>query len=260
MKNNYLLTCLMLLPIWCSAQSGQMHYAKLEIKEKEVFIVGPGNMLTVDTLIMHDRSTIKFSSDTPGVLKANVAIVGSKCEISSRGGNGLDSELKKRGTRGRNGGDLDITMHFDKLKSLTIDTRGGTGGDGLDGKNGKNGIKDRQEKKIIKGPKGEDIVTYELIPGTRGTDGTNATTGLPGGNGGNISFTYSTNKFIPVFNHAKARNSITLLHTVGDAGRDGTPGKGGFQSADGVLEHIKKVDSADGQIRLYNANTASAHD
>lgn len=243
-----------------SAFAQTTHIGKLELKPKQVYIVGPDNTLLVDTLIMHDKSVIQFSPEKPGVLKAAVAIVGSNCEILSRGENGQDSEYKTRGTRGKNGGDLNITMHFDKLKSLVIDTRGGTGGDGRDGRNGKNGIKDRREKKIIKGAKGQDIITYEHIPGTPGTNGTNATTGLPGGNGGNISFTYSTKNFIPVFNHSKARNSITLLHTVGDAGRDGKPGLGGFQSEDGILEHKKEPGSVDGQIRLYKANTATAHD
>ena len=41
-------------------------------------------------------------------------------------------------TPGKNGGGLDITMHFDKLKSLTTDTRGGDGGKGYLGKKGVN--------------------------------------------------------------------------------------------------------------------------
>ncbi|WP_162427348.1 hypothetical protein [Pontibacter pudoricolor] len=49
-------------------------------------------MLAADSLIMHDRSSIKFSYDTPGILKATIAIVGSKCEILSRDENGLDSK------------------------------------------------------------------------------------------------------------------------------------------------------------------------
>ncbi|MBB6610938.1 hypothetical protein H7F15_07815 [Pontibacter sp. Tf4] len=254
MKIKNLVPALLMILYAVHAQAQNQHYTKLELKPKEVFIVGPGNVLLVDTLIMHDKATIKFSPSSPGTLKANVAYIGSKCTISSRGEDGLHTRKNRPGTRGSNGGDLDITMHFQELSSLLIDTQGGTGGNGLHGKNGRPGTPDRNEKRIVKGNKGVDIVTYELVPGIPGTDGKNATQGYIGGNGGNITFTYSTAAFIPVFNHANAPHSITLLHTVGDTGKDGTPGKGGFNSKDGELILEKKPQATDGQIRLVNAN------
>jgi len=234
--------------------------SKLVIEAKEIYEVPTGNVLLVDTLIMHDKATIKFSPETKGILQVNYAIIGKKCIITSKGIDGRDTAFNKPGTQGMDGGDLDITINFSRLKSLIIDTQGGAGGKGLNGKDGKKGTPDRREKQKVKGRNGQDIITFVHIPGIPGTDGTNATQGHKGGNGGDITLTYSAKTFIPVFNHAKAPHSIILLHTMGNTGKDGKPGKGGFNSKDGEVIHKEKLEATDGQVKLVNVNGLSVQE
>ena len=258
-----LLTLTVILLITIPAFSQTTHYSRLEIKEKEVFEVGPGNTLIVDTLIMYNKSTIRFSPDTLGVLKAKVVRIGKSCLITAKGEDGIDyrlkaySTLREHGSPGQNGGDLDIQLQIEKLGSLTIDTRGGKGGDGLKGRNGKKGIPERKEKKRVIGANGKYITVNEVIPGVPGTDGTNASTGFHGGNGGNIDLAYSASNLIPVFNNSKARNSITLLYRGGSPGKDGKPGIGGIDSNDGDLITLEKKESVDGEIKLTNLKASS---
>jgi len=260
MKNKHFIAiALLLLTLPTLAQA--THYNKLEIKQNEVFEVDRGNTLLLDTLIMQDGSTIRFSSDTLGTLKANVALIGKRCTISSKGEDGhnyarrYNSYQEEVGSPGKDAGDLNLELHFTALVSLTIDTRGGTGGDGLRGRDGITGSPDRMEKQKIQGANGKYITVNVPIPGTPGTNGTDATTGLSGGDGGNIHFIYSAREFIPVFNNAKAKNSIILLYTGGKAGKDGKPGKGGYQSRDGNLITLDKRESVDGEIKLVNLTT-----
>lgn len=261
---------------------------KLVISKGEVYTVGPDNTLLVDTLVMHDKSTIVFAPETQGMLQASVAIIGNKCTISSKGNNGahtnvgvapnrremgktlehtgktllngdvINADPIDNGTRGQDGGDLKLTLHFERLGSLTIDSCGGRGGNGTNGKNGKKGTPDRQYERKVVGANGQYVPEIVVIPGKKGTDGSDATAGITGGNGGNIDLTYSTNAFIPVFNHDRAQHSISLLHTAGETGRDGLPGKGGFNSFDGRVVHARLTPSKDGEVKLTNANTSSA--
>lgn len=259
MKIRNLLPVLLLLSSFETfAQTNK--YTKLEIKHNEVFEVGLTNMLLADTLIMHDKATIKFSSETAGILQANHAIVGEKCTISSRGANGINSNSKTNGTAGQDGGDLDISLYFAQLGSLTIDTQGGRGGDGKKGRNGASGEAERMEEKEVRGADGKTSKVIVVIPAKSGTNGSDATTGLNGGNGGDIYLTYSTKNFIPVFNNSKARNSIILIHTAGNSGKNGEPGKGGVNSTDGKLIQVNRVETTDGQIRLINLNGAAAQE
>lgn len=263
---------------------------KLVIAKGKTYTVGPGNTLLADTLIMHDKSTIVFAPETQGVLQARVAIIGDKCTISSRGNDGASSNVgiaPKRaedrrtlnntgitlangevvnpdpmdhGARGQDGGDMILELHFDKLGSLTIDSRGGRGGNGTDGKNGKKGTPDREETRKVLVAKGQYVTETILIAGNKGTDGSDATAGIAGGNGGNIDLTYSTNNFIPVFNNSKSKNRISILHTAGETGRDGIPGLGGQGSVDGRVVRSRLADSKDGQLKLNNANSALSSD
>jgi hypothetical protein len=259
---------------------------KLVVAKGETYTVGPGNTLAVDTLIMHDKATIVFAPETLGVLHANVAIIGDKCTISSKGKDGesstvgiapnrqqmrenltnrgktllngevINADPMDNGTRGQDGGNLEINLHFESLGGLTIDSRGGRGGNGTNGKNGNKGTPDRHHEKKVLGAKGQYVTEVFVTPGKKGTDGSDATAGIAGGNGGNIDFTYSTNNFIPVFNNSKSKNRISLLHTAGNTGRDGTPGIGGFNSIDGRVIQSKLDESKDGQLKLTNANSA----
>jgi hypothetical protein len=261
---------------------------KLVIAKGETYTVGTGNTLVVDTLIMHDKATIVFAPETQGVLQAKVAVIGEKCTISSKGKDGASSNVgiaPKRaedrrsinnsgivlangevvnadpmdhGTRGQDGGHLILELHFVKLGSLTIDSRGGRGGSGTNGKDGNKGTPDREQTRKVLGANGQYITESVLVLGRKGTDGSDATAGIAGGHGGNIDLTYSTHNFIPVFNNSKSRNRILLLHTAGETGKDGTPGLGGNRSVDGRVVHARLADSKDGEIKLTNANATSA--
>ncbi|GHA76513.1 hypothetical protein [Pontibacter akesuensis] len=268
MKNKYFILSAFLLLAF-PALSQTKHYSKLEIKSKEVFEVGPDNMLVVDTLIMHDKSTIKFSPETLGILKAKVVSVGKNCTISSRGEKGEDAKSALpdkpdlHGTPGQNGGNLQLDMHFASLGSLTIDSRGGKGGDGYDGKNGKRGTADQMSTKSEKSSGGKAINVPYMILGVPGTNGTNATSGRSGGNGGDIQLTYSTADFIPIFNifdSPNRNNSIYMLYSAGEMGRNGKPGKGGINSWDGELVLIDKQTAVDGTVKLLKEDDASVRD
>lgn len=215
---------------------------KLIIPEGETFIAGPNNFLLIDTLIMHDRSSIVFSPGQTGVLHARVAFIGTACTVSSKGKDGEHHGIKAKGTAGQKGGNLAIIMHLEELGSLTVDTRGGKGGNG---KKGKDGL--IQESSNI----GYSSYVY------RTTSSTDAEPGHRGGNGGNIDFTYSTADFIPVFNNSKAKNHIKLLTSAGDAGRDGAIiGHMKYITPDGKDVNNVLHKPKDGEIKLTNANSS----
>ena len=250
MKIKSLLPALFLLSVSFSAGAQAKKITRLEIKEKEVFEVGSTNILMVDTLIMHDKATIKFSPESAGILQANHAIVGKKCTILSRGTNGINSDFRALGTEGQNGGDLDITMHFDELGSLTIDTRGGRGGNGgrIVDTNGE--IFTVREVKLSDGRTQKEVIPTPVgfyIPSTGGQGG-DAAMGLNGGDGGAIKLTYSTNNFIPLFNKSKGQHKIDLLHTAGQQGKNGVP------TRDGKLVKVSKELPVDGDVKLVNAD------
>lgn len=251
MKNLYIIPALLLFAATVSAQTPA--HSKLIISKNQKYVVGPENVLHVDTLVMEDKATIEFSPETTGTLKANVAIVGNKCTITSRGANGLNSDSQALGTAGQNGGDLDIALHFDKLGSLSIDTRGGRGGNGGKFFDTNGEIFTLREVKLADGRKAIEKIPTPVgfyIPKT-GNTGVDATTGFNGGNGGNIHFTYSSKKFIPVFNSPRGKHRITLLHTAGGQGRDGVTSK------DGRLIDINSEKPIDGGIRITNTNNVS---
>ncbi|MBX0335164.1 hypothetical protein K3G39_18165 [Pontibacter sp. HSC-14F20] len=285
-----LIVCVPLALSSLTVQAQKSRISKLVIAKGETYTVGPDNILLVDTLIMQDKATIVFAPEMQGILQAHVAIIGDKCTVSSKGKDGASTQVgiaPKRqevrrnlantsttllngevinadpvdnGTRGQDGGNLKLSLHFEKLGSLIIDSRGGRGGNGTNGKNGKKGTPDRHEERKVRGANGQYVTEVFVIPGNKGTDGSDATAGIAGGNGGNIDFTYSTSNFIPVFNQTRTRHGISLLHSAGETGRDGLPGKGGFSSVDGRLVHQRLAASRDGEIKLTNANALSVQD
>ncbi|MDX5419773.1 MAG: hypothetical protein LPK09_11205 [Hymenobacteraceae bacterium] len=230
---------------------------KLEIAKGDTYTVGPENTLYVDTLILHDKATIRFASSQYGVLDVKTAYIGKKCTVTSKGADGSVGKGNRPGQDGKSGGNLTFSIHFEELGSLTIDTRGGKGGDGVNGRNGHEGSPDKHETQTVVDPAtGKTRTITVIVPGSPGTDGTNATMGGNGGNGGNIMFVYSTNGFIPIFNNEKAnKNSITILHTKGMRGTTGVPGRGGLQRMDGVVLYSEIKPDIDGQIILVNQNS-----
>src|SRR5690606_13493167 len=101
MKQNLLILCTSFILFAVQAFAQTVHSPRLEIKEKQTFEVGPGNILIADTLIMHDKATIKFSPETTGLLLAKVVIIGDNCTISSRGENGSNHKPNAYGTYGQ---------------------------------------------------------------------------------------------------------------------------------------------------------------
>jgi len=250
------LLCFSLL-LSSQALSQNNRITKLELKAKEVYIVGPTNMLLVDTLIMHDKSTIKFSPATQSILQANVAYIGNKCTFSLRGMNGEDADKKSSGSPGQHGGDLVIIMHLNEVGSLTIDTRGGKGGNGKNGSNGAQGEPERTEQRAVKGPDDKYTIETVVIPPKLGTNGSNATTGFAGGYGGNIHLTYSTNGFIPIFNNSKGSNRIIIENSAGNPGKNGRPGKGGLGSMDGRLVEVATPKAFDGELKIEKVESVT---
>ena len=103
------------------AQSDSIqHLSKLEINKKksEVFSGRDSTLtLTIDTLVMKDRSRLVFYGKKKVNLKIKHAIIGKNAFIF-----GTDSK--------NNGSDMDITIRFDELESLMVSSAG------LDANNG----------------------------------------------------------------------------------------------------------------------------
>ena len=185
--------------VTCSAQViEEKGYSKLVIPRNQVYLVTV-DTLEVDTLLMQDNSTLKFTQDI--VITIHNAFIGSKCEFNSSGSKGES----KRGGDGISGKHLTIQILFKKLNSLRINTSGGDGGQGSAGRPGIDGS-----------------------AGTDGTDGQNGGNGGNGGDAGDIRLYYIAEGFIPQFNGAKNRiNTINFIYTGGKPGKGGSGGSGG---------------------------------
>jgi hypothetical protein len=244
-----------------TAFAQQANIPKLVIAKGTTYVVGLDNTLKVDTLIMQDKSTIRFAPSMQGVLEAKVAMIGNNCSISSKGADGQKGLDVSPGGDGEDGGNLTVVLNLSSLGRLTIDTRGGTGGAGANGKNGKPGTRERTETKIVMGADGQPQTISVLVAGEPGSNGSDATSGGNSGRGGNLLLMYSTPGFIPVFNHtSRNTNSIAIITTAGNRGSAGVPGKGGFQSTDGVVRGRDSFrDSPDGHIELINLNYSSTN-
>ncbi|MDO6390164.1 hypothetical protein Q4E40_08505 [Pontibacter sp. BT731] len=238
---------------------------KLEITKGTTYVVGSGNMLQVDTLILHDKSSIRFTPGSKGRLDAKVAYVGDACTITSKGLNGKHGKPGTAGTNGEDGGSLEIAIHFIKLGSLAIDTRGGDGGNGYKGKNGAK-PKTKQTRSTAIDSKGQVVTVYRPEITSTGSKGEAGTPGGAGGNGGDLTFTYSTSNFVLNFNHnprtaQKATGLVEVFYQAGKAGlagKDGNSYVGMNEPGTAVITggpvskaHVQKQA---GQLKLVNAN------
>jgi hypothetical protein len=229
MNNRIAYFALLLALCFASNLRAQQVIMKLEIKEREVYLVGPDNVLLVDSLIMHNKASIQFNHELPAYVGVNAAYIGNNCKLIMKG---RDASYKRTGIFGANGQDgaaTEINIHLKTLGSLTVDARGGNGDKGEDGKS---------ETPATKKTDGDG--SYKSIapasPGRSGSAGGN------GGNGGNITLTYSTDGFIPRFNQHRNINSIMLLTQGGKGGKPGMFGK------------LEGQTGADGQVKLINQN------
>ena len=232
--------------------------SKLEIAKGDTYVVEPRNQLFVDTLIMHEKATIVFNPALYGVLEAKAAYIGKKCTITSKGKDGKNGTGNKPGEDGADGGNLTLTLHFEELIDLTIDTRGGNGGKGANGRNGRGGTKGTRETVTTSAAKGNKIIAIVYKPGRPGTPGSDATSGGNGGNGGNSMLVYSVTGFIPIFNSRRGRNNITLLYYAGKDGVAGNPAVGGNNSYNGSVPYKEHKPAHHGNIRVINKDAEVA--
>ena len=229
MHNKLILATALLLLGSAHALRAQNAISKLVIKEKEVYQVGPDNVLLADTLIMHDKAVILFTPGQPAFLGINTAFVGKNCKVIAKGPDASERTAGVRGADGQDGSPAEVNIHFVTLGSLTIDTRGGNGDTGVDG------VHELQSTS-----KSDGDGTFKSAAPVR-----SATVGGPGGrggDGGNITLTYSTADFIPRFNQYRKQKSIILLHKGGKGGKPGRYGK------------IEGQDGKDGEVKLVNMN------
>ena len=171
----------------------QQHYSRLQIPTKETWLAMVDSVY-VDTLIMEDKSSIRFSKAS--VLIAEQAYIGEKCLLSSAGVDG-----RQLGESGEPGQNLSLVIVFKGLGSLVIDTQGGDGKSGAKGSAGANGAS-YQER------------------GKPGGDGGN------GGNAGALRLFYAADGFQPLFN-GEGKGSIQLRYAGGRSGAGGEGGSGG---------------------------------
>ncbi|MFD2513393.1 hypothetical protein ACFSRY_05910 [Pontibacter locisalis] len=234
MEKNLAYVALLLLLIIPVSLKAQEVISRLEIKEKETYVVGPDNVLLVDTLVMHDKAVIQFNPGLPAFIGVNNAYVGKSCKLVTKG---LDGSFRRVGIYGSNGHDgdpIEMDIHFEALGSLTIDTRGGNGDNGEDG----------TAERVSSTKKTDGDGTYQAI--SSGSPARAGGAGGNGGNGGNITLTYSTEGFIPNFNRHRNMHTIILLYKGGKGGKPGRYGK--TEGKEGV----------DGKVKLNNKNLAAA--
>jgi len=171
----------------------QHHYSRLQIPAKETWLAMVDSVY-VDTLIMEDKSSIRFSKAS--VLIVEQAYIGEKCLLTSAGVDG-----KQLGESGEPGQNLSLVIVFKGLGSLIIDTQGGDGKSGAKGSAGANGASYQERGK----PGGD---------------------GGGGGNGGSLRLFYAADGFQPLFN-GEGKGSIQLLYSGGRSGAGGEGGPGG---------------------------------
>jgi hypothetical protein len=177
----------------------QRYYPRVIIPSGITYVV-ESNDIVIDTLIMDNRGSMQFKSNSTRILVRH-AVIGKKCSWDARAsGMGLTGS-------GNNGKNLAIEIRFEKLGQLTIDTRGALGSRGTKGGSG------------VPGANGS-------TSGADGGPGGNGGPGGRGGDGGDLTLRYACTGFEPVMERAK-RNSLILKYQGGDGGRGGSGGPGG---------------------------------
>ncbi|WP_299824333.1 hypothetical protein [uncultured Pontibacter sp.] len=255
-----LLLALFAVLLHLQAFAQKQSFSKLELKPGEEFTVAPGNILIVDTLVLHDNSAIRFNSSKEAKLGARVAYVGEGCLITSKGADGVHGSLNLSGAAGEDGANLEIDVHFMELGSLTIDTRGGAGGDGYVGKHGAKAYSKTSSYTKANGKGGFEQVSY-TVPVSSGTNGEKGTPGGTAGSGGNLKLIYSTSNFIVNFNQSSRSNQKRKAHTIDiyyKAGKDGKAGRDGDSYIEstvirGLPVSINHEPKLDGQLKITNA-------
>jgi hypothetical protein len=239
--------------------------SKLEIKAGQVYVVGPDNRLIVDTLVLHNKAKIKFAANKTGTMVVKAAYVGDECTITSRGEDGEHGKRNVPATNGEDGGNLELNIHFIKLGSLAIDTRGGVGGKGYIGKSGSKPVTKKVATKVM-GTDGNYSTVYQTTIVKTGSEGESGTAAGAGGSGGDLTLTYSSDGFVINFNRnarysQKATRHINIMTQAGKTGIPGKDGRShvGFQEAGSAVitgapipaPHQKQTD---GKLKLINGS------
>ncbi|CAM3765551.1 hypothetical protein POKO110462_18845 [Pontibacter korlensis] len=233
------LLCGAILSLLFQTNTSAQQLSKLEVGQKETYVVA-GNVLQVDTLILHDKATLKFPSGQQSSLKVAHAVIGQQCTITAAGQDGSPGRLNNNGGDGQDAGHLHLEMHLAKLGSLTIDTRGGKGGNGYVGKNG------MKASAPLNAPRTRTSGEIGTAPGV-------------GGNGGNVTLYYSTSGFTPIFNHKVAPQRINIFYqagVVGANGRDGTSYYKDDRGRPGLSYSPRSKDHIDGKVQIERVDAS----
>lgn len=169
----------------------QIRLGKLVLADNEKFVIENSDILVVDTLIMHDSSSIILNlSKNDNFIHAKEVVVGANCFIIGRGVDGRQGTRGEKpvtpqapcrrglpGTNARNGAlgqdAINLSLYANNLTiegSLIINLNGGDGGDG--GQGGEGGDGGSGTKFCVAGDGGK---------------GGNGANGASGGKGGNLN-------------------------------------------------------------------------
>ena len=100
-------------------RKGYKNSGTIEIKRKQTYKVNK-SFLVCDTLIMHDKATLKVIGQKRFVLYARYATIGKKCVIDANGANGTSKKPEAK-----NGTHLLLNMNIYALGNLLVKTQGG---------------------------------------------------------------------------------------------------------------------------------------
>jgi hypothetical protein len=218
--------------LFISISSAQIRLNKLVIHEKEKYQILGTDIIVVDTLVMHDSSSIILnSSKLDNFIHAKVASFGKDCIIYGRGPDGVSGKRGENGVtqsspcrngspgksaspgeRGHDG--INLSLYFSVLKidgSLIINLNGGDGGKGGGGGRG-----------------GDGGAGTRVCPAGDGGSGANGADGGDGGNGGSFSINCKQCPNLPLMLGEKLiiKNYGGFGGVGGDAGVGGQAGLG----------------------------------
>jgi hypothetical protein len=176
------------------------YFSKIVIEKGDSMFVETDSLL-VDTLIIRDHGSLNFLYGQ-SVLAVAHAFIGKSCHFNGFGVKGKNgSALFVHGLPGGDGKKLTVSIRFEELGSLYVNTSGGDGGHGLDGQNG-----------------------LDAVAGQLAQYGETGGNGGKGGDGGNLNFFYLSPGFIIVF-HEDRDHSV---HFNCSPGKGGSGGRGGM--------------------------------
>jgi hypothetical protein len=219
-----------------SQRKGYQNSGTIEIKPKQTYKVNK-SFVVCDTLIMHDKATLRVIGQKRFVLYARYVKIGKKCVIDADGANGT-----KKAPNAKNGTHLLLNMNIYALGNLLIKTRGGNG---YQQRRGDFSFDNSQQKRLRLGGSGGNVQFNYFSPLV-------ISRRKPSGNQATVWFSTTRGKsFMPPRPKAyKPKDKfvqgvvngkmITVHHVPADPNRSNPPRSGEYRDAKAQVMRLSK--------------------